>query len=86
MERPAGFFFPDKMTSLDILDMSFINFDVFSQYLELDEWLVVRNLEKYVRLAVSAQYWSPNGYYKYHCSERLAELSMWMQCSTLEKT
>ena len=32
MERPAGAFFPEKMTSLEILDMSFIIFGVFSQY------------------------------------------------------
>ena len=36
VERPAGFFFPEKMTSLEILDMSFIIFDVFNKYLELD--------------------------------------------------
>ena len=35
MERPAGAIFPEKMKSLDFLDMSFIIFDVFSQYLEL---------------------------------------------------
>ena len=29
MERPAGAFFPEKMTSLDILDMTFLIFDVF---------------------------------------------------------
>ena len=31
MERPAGAFFPEKMTSLEILDMSFIICDVFNQ-------------------------------------------------------
>ena len=36
VERPAGAFFPEKMTSLEFLDMSFIILDVFSQYLELD--------------------------------------------------
>ena len=36
VERPAGAFFPEKMTSLEILDMSFVIFDVFSQNLELD--------------------------------------------------
>ena len=35
MERPAGAFFPEKVTSLEILDMSFIILDVFSQILEL---------------------------------------------------
>ena len=35
MERPAGAFFPEKMMSLEILDMSFIIFDDFIQYLEL---------------------------------------------------
>ena len=40
---PQGLF-SEKMTSLDILDMSSIIFDVFSQYLELDEWLAVRNI------------------------------------------
>ena len=39
----TGAFFPEKMTSLEILDMSFILFDVFSQYLELDSRLAVRN-------------------------------------------
>ena len=29
MERPAGAFFPEKMTFLEILDMSFIIFVVF---------------------------------------------------------
>ena len=38
MERPAGAFFPEKMTSLEILDMSFIIFDVFSQYLDMIGW------------------------------------------------
>ena len=47
MERPAGTFFPEKMTSLEILDMSFIIFDVFSKYLEQDQRLVVRNIKKY---------------------------------------
>ena len=36
VERPAGAFFPEKMTSLEILDMYLIIFDVFGQYLELD--------------------------------------------------
>ena len=36
VERPAGAFFPEKMTSPEILGMSFIIFDDFSQYLELD--------------------------------------------------
>ena len=36
VERPAGAFFPEKMASLEILDMSFVIFDDFSQYLELD--------------------------------------------------
>ena len=36
VERPAGAFFLQKMTSLEILDMSFTIFDIFSQYLELD--------------------------------------------------
>ena len=53
MERPAGASFPEKMTSLEILDMSFIIFDVFSQYLELILRLAVRNIKKYSRLAVS---------------------------------
>ena len=53
MERPAGAFFPEKMTSLDFLDMSFIMFDVFNKYLELDKQLAVRNIKKYSRLAVS---------------------------------
>ena len=53
MERPAGAFFPEKMTSLDFLDMHFIIFDVFSQYLELDLRLAVRKCKKYSRLAVS---------------------------------
>ena len=44
MERPAGAFFPEKMTSLEILDMSFITSDVFSQYLELDYRLAVRSI------------------------------------------
>ena len=35
VERLAGFFFPDKIMFLETLDMSFIIFDVFSQYLEL---------------------------------------------------
>ena len=35
MERPAGAFFPEKMTSLEILDMSFIIFDVFNEDLKL---------------------------------------------------
>ena len=35
VERPAGAFFPEKMTSQEILDMSVIIFDVFSQYLEM---------------------------------------------------
>ena len=35
VERPAGAFSPEKMMSLEILDMSFIIFDVSSQYLEL---------------------------------------------------
>ena len=30
VERPAGAFFPEKMTSLEILDMSFTIFVVFS--------------------------------------------------------
>ena len=30
MESPAGAFFPWKMTSLEILDMSFIIVDIFS--------------------------------------------------------
>ena len=33
VERPAGFFFLRKMTSLDILDMLFINFNDFREYL-----------------------------------------------------
>ena len=33
---PQGLFVPKKMTSLEILDMSFIICDDFSQYLELD--------------------------------------------------
>ena len=41
MERPAGAFFPEKMTSLETLDMSFI---IFSQYLEPDSRLAVRNI------------------------------------------
>ena len=53
MERPAGAFFPEKMTSLEILDMSFIIFDVFNKYLELVERLAVRIIKKYSRLAVS---------------------------------
>jgi len=36
VERPAGAFFPGKMTSLVILDMSLIIFDVLNQYLKLD--------------------------------------------------
>ena len=47
MERPAGALFPEKMTSLDLGDMSFVIFDVFSQYLELDQRLVVRHIKKY---------------------------------------
>jgi len=43
-ERPAGAFFPEEMTSLDFGDMSFIIFDVFGQYLELDWRLAVRNI------------------------------------------
>ena len=35
VERPAGFFFPEKMTSLDFVDMSFVIVYVFGQYLEL---------------------------------------------------
>ena len=35
VERPAGVFFPEKITSLDILDMSFVIVYVFSQKLEL---------------------------------------------------
>ena len=35
VERPAGAFFPEKMASLEILDMPFIISDVFNQYLEL---------------------------------------------------
>mgnify|MGYP000010910909 CR=1 FL=1 len=31
VERPAGFF-SDEMTSLDLLEMYFVNFDAFSQY------------------------------------------------------
>ena len=53
MERPAGAFFPKKMTSMDLFDMSFIIVDIFSQYLELDYRLAVRNIKKYVWLAVS---------------------------------
>jgi hypothetical protein len=34
-EQPAGFLFSEKMTSLDILDMYFDNFDDFSQHLVL---------------------------------------------------
>ena len=37
-------FFPEKMTSLEILDMYLIIFDVFSQYLRLDQRLAVRNI------------------------------------------
>ena len=44
MERAAGALFPKTMMSLDLGDMAFIIFDVFSQYLELDEWLAVRNI------------------------------------------
>jgi hypothetical protein len=32
---PQGLFFSDKMTSLDILDMYFVKFDDFRQYLVL---------------------------------------------------
>ena len=47
VERPAEAFFPKKMTSLEMLDMSFIIFDVFSQYLELISRLAVRNIQGY---------------------------------------
>ena len=30
VERPAGAFFSEKMTSLETLDMSLVNFDVLS--------------------------------------------------------
>ena len=33
--HPAGAFFSVKMTSLEILDMHFVMFNVFSQYLRL---------------------------------------------------
>ena len=35
VEHPAGFFFPEKMTSLENLDMRCITFEVFSSYLRL---------------------------------------------------
>ena len=35
VERPAGAFFPAEMTSLEFLDMSFLIFCVFSQFLKL---------------------------------------------------
>ena len=40
---PQGFC-PEKMTSLEILDMSFSICYVFSQYLELDWRLAVRSI------------------------------------------
>ena len=45
MERPTGAFFPEEITSLEILVMSCSIFDVFGQYLELDQQLAVRNIE-----------------------------------------
>ena len=44
MERPADVFFPEKMTSLEIVDMSCVIVDVVSQNLELDWRLAVRNI------------------------------------------
>ena len=41
---PQVFFFPKKMTSLEIVDMYLIIFDVFSQYLRLSQRLAVRNI------------------------------------------
>ena len=34
VERPAGAFFSEKMPSLDILDMQFVNINDFCQYLQ----------------------------------------------------
>ncbi len=31
VEQPAGFFFSDKMTSLDLLDMYFVILDIFEK-------------------------------------------------------
>ena len=43
-ERPAGFFFPGNVKSLDFLDMHFFILDVFGRYLRLDEQVAVVNI------------------------------------------
>ena len=45
MERPAGFFFSEKMTSLDILDMHFVNINDFGQYLQQIALICVKSMK-----------------------------------------
>ena len=50
---PAGAFFSEKMTSLEIFDMYFVKFDVFAQYLN-DIWSM------FVQQVSVQVYMSPN--------------------------
>ena len=57
MERPTGVFFSEKITSLDISDMSFIMFDVFSQYL-VKIWSKFININQIKSLHRFCQKWN----------------------------
>ena len=48
---PAGAFFSEKMTSLEISDMYFVNFDVFGQYLNNVWSMLVQQLSAQVYMS-----------------------------------